>query len=37
MYNKKVHMLNMYYSLNTINFLKIKRVALKHGVMIGIS
>ena len=34
MYNKKVHMLNIYYSLKTINFLKIKRVVLKHGVPI---
>ena len=32
MYNMKAHMLNIYYSLNTINFLKIKMVVLKHGV-----
>ena len=37
MYNKKAHMLNIYYSLKTINFFKIKMVVLKHGVPIGIS
>ena len=36
MCNKKAHMLNIYYSLKTINFLKIKRVVLNHGVLIGI-
>ena len=35
-YNKKAHMLNIFYSLKTINVLKIKRVILKHGVPIGI-
>ena len=33
-YNKKVHMLNIFYSLKTINFLKIKRVVLKHGAQL---
>ena len=37
MYKKKAHMLNIYYSLKTTIFLKIKRVVLKHGVTIGIS
>ena len=32
MYNKKAHMLNIFYSLKTINFFKIKIVVLKHGV-----
>ena len=36
MYNKKAHMLNICYRLKTINFLKTKRVVLKHGVPIGI-
>ena len=36
MYDKKAHMLNIYYSLKTINFLKIKRVVLKHSAPIGI-
>ena len=35
MYNKKAHMLKIYYSLKTINFLKIKRVVLKHDVSTG--
>ena len=30
MYNKKAHLLNIYYSLNTINILKLKRVVLKQ-------
>ena len=36
MYNKKALMLNIYYSLKTMNSLKIKKVVLKHSVPIGI-
>ena len=35
-YNKKAHMLNIFYFLKTIKLLYIKRVVLKHGVPIGI-
>ena len=36
MYNKKAHMVDIYYSLKATNFLKIKTVTLKHDVPIGI-
>ena len=35
MYNKKAHMLNIYYNQKTIAFLKRRTVVLKHGVQLA--